>query len=98
MIKGKVTEVDLFPMLNKHLVRLGSTLRLWSHDEKGAVIVELECQVWPYMRADTVRPQMFHTFPLEQVRQTHGLMDSDQHAGGIVLTSAPWGRSNLDVA
>jgi len=89
VIKGKAAEVDLFPMLSKRLVHLGSTLRSRSHDEKGAIIAELERQVWPHVRAGTVRPQVFRTFPLEQARQAHELMDSGQHIGKIVLTSAP---------
>lgn len=63
VIKGKAAEVDLFPMLSKRLVHLGSTLRSRSHDEKGAIIAELERQVWPHVRAGTVRPQVFRTFP-----------------------------------
>ncbi|MGC3537299.1 zinc-binding dehydrogenase, partial [Pseudomonas aeruginosa] len=66
-----------------------STLRSRSHDEKGAIIAELERQVWPHVRAGTVRPQVFRTFPLEEARQAHELMDSGQHIGKIVLTSAP---------
>ncbi|HHM9082893.1 TPA: zinc-binding dehydrogenase, partial [Pseudomonas aeruginosa] len=89
VIKGKAAEVDLFPMLSKRLVHLGSTLRSRSHDEKGAIIAELERQVWPHVRAGAVRPQVFRTFPLEQARQAHELMDSGQHIGKIVLTSAP---------
>ncbi len=50
-------------MLSKRLVHLGSTLRSRSHDEKGAIIAELERQVWPHVRAGTVRPQVFRTFP-----------------------------------
>ncbi|HEK3623951.1 TPA: zinc-binding dehydrogenase, partial [Pseudomonas aeruginosa] len=53
------------------------------------IIAELERQVWPHVRAGTVRPQVFRTFPLEQARQAHELMDSGQHIGKIVLTSAP---------
>ena len=88
VIKGKAAEVDLFPMLSKRLVHLGSTLRSRSHDERRdhrrAGAPGLAARARRHCPAAGV-PHL----PLEQARQAHELMDSGQHIGKIVLTSAP---------
>ena len=96
VIKGKAAEVDLFPMLSKRLVHLGSTLRSRSHerrDHRRTGAPGLAARARRRCPAASV-PHL----PLEQARQAHELMDSGQHIGKIVLTSAPRGRSDLDIA
>lgn len=85
VIKGKVVEVDLFLMLSKCLVYFGLILCLWSYDEKGVIIVELECQVWLYVCVGIVWLQVFCIFFLEQVCQVYELMDFGQYIGKIVF-------------
>lgn len=88
VIKGPATHVNLFPMLVKRLTHIGSTLRSRSHDEKGAIIAELESHVWPHIRSGQIKPLIFKTFDLQSARQAHELIDSGQHIGKIVLTNA----------
>lgn len=88
VIKGPASHVDLFPMLVKRLTHIGSTLRSRSPEEKAAIIAELEAQVWPHIGAGRIKPLIFATFALADARSAHELMDSGQHIGKIVLTSA----------
>ncbi|MDU9394111.1 NAD(P)H-quinone oxidoreductase [Pseudomonas sp. zfem002] len=86
VIKGPASHVDLFPMLVKRLTHIGSTLRSRSHEEKAAIIAELEAQVWPHIRSGRIKPLIYATFPLSDARAAHELMDSGRHIGKIVLT------------
>ncbi|MFD2643649.1 NAD(P)H-quinone oxidoreductase [Pseudomonas japonica] len=88
VIKGPASHVDLFPMLVKRLTHIGSTLRSRSHEEKAAIIAELEAQVWPHIRSGRIKPLIYATFPLGEARAAHELMDSGRHIGKIVLTSS----------
>lgn len=89
VVKGPATDVDLFPMLVKRLTHIGSTLRSRSHDEKKAIIAELESRVWPHVHRGEVKPLVFKTFGLEDARAAHELMDSGRHIGKIVLVARP---------
>ncbi|MWL86872.1 NAD(P)H-quinone oxidoreductase [Cupriavidus sp. SW-Y-13] len=86
VIKGVAKEVDLFPMLTKRLTHIGSTLRSRSPQDKADIIRELEARVWPLMAAGAVKPVIYRTYPLEQARAAHELMDTGTHIGKIVLT------------
>lgn len=85
VIKGPAKEVDLFPMLVKRLTHTGSTLRSRTHEEKAAIIGELERHVWPHIRSGSVKPLLHQSFDLKDVRGAHELMDSGKHIGKIVL-------------
>ncbi|WP_232072396.1 NAD(P)H-quinone oxidoreductase [Paraburkholderia pallida] len=87
VIKGPATQVDLFPMLAKRLTHMGSTLRSRTHEEKAAIIRELEMHVWPHVRSGAVKPVIYRRYALECARDAHVLMDSGAHIGKIVLTT-----------
>lgn len=89
LVKGPAATVDYFQMLVKRLTHIGSTLRSRSHDEKKAIIDELERQVWPHVRKGEVKPLVFKVFGLTQASAAHELMDSGLHIGKIVLASQP---------
>ncbi len=89
LVKGPAATVDYFQMLVKRLTHIGSTLRSRSHDEKKAIIDELENQVWPHVRKGEVKPLVFKVFGLTQASAAHELMDSGLHIGKIVLASQP---------
>lgn len=86
-LKGPANGVDMWMMLAKQLTHIGSTLRPRSYDDKATIIAELERQVWPHVEAGRVKPQVYRTFGLEQVRDAHALIDSGAHVGKIVLTA-----------
>ncbi|BCZ82390.1 oxidoreductase [Paraburkholderia terrae] len=85
IIKGPAPSLDLFPMLAKRLTHIGSTLRSRTHEEKAALIEDLERKVWPQIRSGAVKPVIYRTFELDDARGAHALMDSGVHIGKIVL-------------
>lgn len=87
VIKGPAPQVDLFPMLTKRLTHIGSTLRSRTHEEKAAIIGELEAHIWPHIRSGNVKPLIYERFELERAADAHTLMDSGTHIGKIVLTT-----------
>ncbi|WP_336332684.1 NAD(P)H-quinone oxidoreductase [Pseudomonas putida] len=87
LIKSPAATVDYFQMLVKRLTHIGSTLRSRSHDEKKAIIDELESQVWPHVRKGEVKPLLCKTFDLTEARAAHEMMDASKHIGKIILTA-----------
>jgi NADPH2:quinone reductase len=83
---GRVKDLDLFPMLAKRLTHSGSTLRSRSVAEKAALLDDLHQNVWPLLEQRKLAPQIFRTFPLEEVVEAHRLLDASKHVGKIVLT------------
>lgn len=84
--KGSRVEVDLLPIMLKRLTLTGSTLRPRTVAEKAEIARELEEIVWPLFASETVKPQIYKTFPLKEAAAAHALMESSEHTGKIVLT------------
>jgi NADPH:quinone reductase-like Zn-dependent oxidoreductase len=82
---SKIGEFDLLPVMLKRLNVTGSTLRPRSLPLKAQIAAELRDKVWPLLDAGTVKPIIYATFPLEEARQAHELMESSAHAGKIIL-------------
>lgn len=86
LLNGSAREVDLFPMLTKRLTHLGSTLRSRSHEEKAAIMAELQTHVWPLIESGRIKPRVSATFGLRQASDAHRLLDTGGHIGKVVLT------------
>lgn len=86
LIGGARTQINLMPVLHRRLTLTGSTLRVRSVEEKGALARELEKHVWPLLEAGTVRPVVWRTFPLEHAVDAHRALESGEVIGKIVLT------------
>lgn len=84
-LNGSKAEVDFLPVMLKRLTLTGSTLRIRPVAEKTKIAQALEKHVWPLIEAGTVKPQVFRTFPLNDVASAHALMESSAHIGKIVL-------------
>jgi NADPH2:quinone reductase len=54
---------------------------------KAAIANELRERVWPLLEKGAVKPIVHATFPLEEARRAHELMESSSHLGKIVLTT-----------
>jgi len=80
--------VDLGEILRRRLTVTGSTLRARTVEEKGAIADAVRREVWPLLGAGRVKPVIYRTFPLEQAAAAHRLMESSEHIGKIVLTTA----------
>jgi NADPH:quinone reductase len=87
LLGGAKGEINLARLMQRRLTVTGSTLRIRSVAEKGAIGRELEQQVWPLLAAGTVRPIVHRTVPLAQAAEAHRLLESGDVIGKIVLTA-----------
>lgn len=85
-LKGSRCELDLRPVMVRRLTITGSTLRPRPLALKAAIAERVRAEVWPLIEAGAIRPVIHSTFPLENARAAHELMESGAHLGKIVLT------------
>ncbi|MEH3148454.1 MAG: NAD(P)H-quinone oxidoreductase [Methylobacterium frigidaeris] len=83
----KLDGFNLTPVMIRRLTVTGSTLRPRTVAQKAAIAEGLRREVWPLLEAGTVKPVIHATFPLEQAREAHALMESSAHLGKIMLTT-----------
>lgn len=79
------TEFDFMQLMLRRLTITGSTLRPRSVELKKAIADKLRSDVWPLYDSGKVKPVIHKTFPLEQAREAHALMESSAHVGKIML-------------
>jgi putative PIG3 family NAD(P)H quinone oxidoreductase len=79
------TEVEFMPMMVRRLTLTGSTLRRRTLAQKAEVAAAVRDNVWPLVEQGKVKPIVHATFPLEEARQAHELMESSAHIGKILL-------------
>jgi putative PIG3 family NAD(P)H quinone oxidoreductase len=79
--------IDLGQILRRRLTVTGSTLRVRTVEEKGAIADALRREVWPLLEERRVAPVIYRTFPLGDAAAAHRLMESSAHVGKIVLTA-----------
>ena len=84
-LKGSKVEVNFLPVMLKRLTLTGSTLRLRSVAEKGAIARVLEEKVWPLLASGRIAPVIEGRFPLARAADAHRLMETSAHIGKIVL-------------
>ncbi|ACA16467.1 NAD(P)H quinone oxidoreductase, PIG3 family [Methylobacterium sp. 4-46] len=83
----KVDGFNMTPIMVKRLTFTGSTLRPRTTAQKAAIAEGLRREVWPWLESGGFRPVIHATFPLEQAREAHALMESSAHLGKIMLTT-----------
>ncbi len=83
---GDVT-LPIGRLMQKRGVVTGSTLRPRDADEKARLAAAVEAQVWPWIVAGKVRPQVDATFPLERAADAHAHLEAGAHIGKIVLVT-----------
>jgi len=83
--KGSNVSINMMPIMLKRLTITGSTLRVRSAAFKTKIAMALLKNVWPYFKKKTIRPIIFKTIPIKDVRKAHKLMESSKHIGKIVL-------------
>jgi len=84
---SKVKDFDFMSVMLKRLTISGATLRSRPLAAKTAIAAALHEKVWPLLEKGAVTPKLYATFPLEQARQAHELMESSAHLGKIVLAT-----------
>jgi putative PIG3 family NAD(P)H quinone oxidoreductase len=83
-----VAEVDFRRVLGRRLTITGSTLRPRTVEGKGRIAAALRREIWPLVEHGVITPVVYRTFPLHEAAAAHRLMESSQHIGKIVLTTA----------
>ena len=86
LMGGADTSISLRPILLKRLTLTGSTLRIRTPAEKGAIAAALEREVWPLLESGRVKPVISATYPLQRAAEAHRNLESRAVIGKIVLT------------
>ena len=86
LMGGAETTISLRPLLNQRLTITGSTLRIRTPEEKGAIAAALEREIWPLLEAGRVSPVIHATVPLEAAARAHAMLESGEVIGKVVLT------------
>ena len=87
LLGGNKSSINLSAVMQKRLTITGSTLRIRSVAEKGAIARELEEHVWPLLAAGSVAPIVQAVLPLTQAADAHRLLESGAVIGKVVLTT-----------
>ncbi len=82
---SRVENFDFMPLMLKRLTITGSTMRARSIEQKAEVARALHDKIWPSLDRGKALPVIHATFPLEDARAAHELMESSRHLGKIVL-------------
>jgi putative PIG3 family NAD(P)H quinone oxidoreductase len=83
---GPTAEISLRTIFLKRLTITGSTLRIRTPAEKGAIAAALEQRVWPLLEAGRVRPLVDTTLPLARAADAHRRLEAGTIVGKVVLT------------
>lgn len=82
-VKG---ELNLGALLSKRAAVMATSLRARPTAEKTAIVSAMVAAVWPLISDGTVRPIIHATYPLEDVRQAHQVLEDSSHIGKVLLT------------
>ena len=85
---GVKSEFNAGMVLRKRLTITGSTLRPRPVAFKAAIAQALRKTVWPLLESGAIKPVIHTVFSTSQAsaaEQAHGLMESNQHVGKLVL-------------
>jgi putative PIG3 family NAD(P)H quinone oxidoreductase len=85
LMGGETAEISLRTILARRLTITGSTLRIRTPAEKGAIAAVLEHEVWPLLAARQIAPVINATFPLHDAASAHRVLESGEVIGKIVL-------------
>lgn len=83
---SKVKEFDFMSVMLKRLTITGSTLRSRPTAAKAVIAKDLREKIWPLLDSGAVKPVIHATFPLQEARAAHELMESSAHLGKILLS------------
>jgi putative PIG3 family NAD(P)H quinone oxidoreductase len=85
--RGAGAELNLQQLMQRRLTITGSTLRIRSVAQKGAIADALRREVWPLIESGAVRPQVYATFPLREAAAAHRVLEEGRHIGKLVLVA-----------
>ncbi|HEU4510367.1 MAG TPA: NAD(P)H-quinone oxidoreductase [Pyrinomonadaceae bacterium] len=85
-VAGRNADVDLLQILSKRLHIIGTVLRARSLQEKIAITGAFAAEVVPLLAEGTSQPVIDSVFPVEQIRDAHRRLESNETFGKVVLT------------
>jgi putative PIG3 family NAD(P)H quinone oxidoreductase len=85
LMDGATAEIPLRSILLRRLTITGSTLRIRTPAEKGAIAAALEKEVWPLIERGAVRPVIADVIPLARAAEAHRRLESGDVIGKLVL-------------
>jgi putative PIG3 family NAD(P)H quinone oxidoreductase len=85
-LSGSKATIDLGAMLTKRLTVMGSTLRNRSAEQKAKLVASFTEKALPRFATGELRPVLARTFPLEDARAAHELLERNELVGKIALT------------
>jgi len=85
LIGGSEAQISLRPIMLRRLTITGSTLRIRTPEEKGAIAAALEREVWPLLESGKVRPVISARLPLADAAGAHRLLEAGSVIGKVVL-------------
>jgi NADPH2:quinone reductase len=85
LLKGSRAELNLATLLRRRLTVTGSTLRVRSVEEKGAIAKAVERAVWPLLESGQVKPIVYAKVPLSNAADAHRILEEGKHIGKVVL-------------
>jgi putative PIG3 family NAD(P)H quinone oxidoreductase len=83
---GLRAELDIGALLTKRAAVMATSLRARPSAEKATIVSAMVAQVWPLIADGTVRPIIHATYPLEDVRTAHQVLEDSSHTGKVLLT------------
>jgi NADPH2:quinone reductase len=88
LLAGRSATMNLGAVLSKRLMVQGTTMRSRSGPEKAAATQAFEWDVLPLLERGEVKPIVDRVFPLEQIRDAHALLESNETFGKLVIRIA----------
>ena len=85
---GTKAELDLGQLLGKRGAVVATALRSRPVEGKAAICAAVEEHVWPLVADGAVRPVVDRSFALAEASAAHERMESGDHIGKILLTTA----------
>src|SRR5438309_355577 len=82
---GAKAEIDYSIVMSKRLRIMGTSLRTRSIEEKAAATRLFSQHVVPLLASGSVRPVIDRVFPLDEVREAHQRIESNESFGKVVL-------------
>ncbi|MGH7947629.1 MAG: NAD(P)H-quinone oxidoreductase [Candidatus Binataceae bacterium] len=84
-MKGTRGEIDLMPVLRRHLTIVGSTLRSRPVEEKAQIVSAFLQRFGAALEAGRLRPPIYRALPAAEAAEAHRMMQRSEHFGKIVL-------------
>jgi NADPH:quinone reductase len=88
LMKGNKSEIDLMPVLRKHLKIMGSTLRSRPEAEKAEIVSAFVNINAPALAQGRLRPPIYKVLPASEAAAAHRMMQASEHFGKIILKFA----------